>query len=294
MAATSTFIEVCAGTAAASSHLVGGKKGKPPVPYAGSKRRLAPRIAQLLWLGDSLPDRIILTDPSEWGRTLHTLLVARQAEAVAGVLESWIGRDDRELFDELRGSAPPPDAAERAATHLYLQTRTYRGKPVAPRAEGWITHGFDPEYRLAIAKLAGSKDRGWFNARPVLAKKVREWGAHPWPDEVDVRQCGALDLLAALSGSDLSGTVCYIDPPYDGTLGYPDVFAREDVITVARALADQGARVGVSEAVDLSGELGPGWTGIPLATKRGSPFRVEAGKKEQGKAVEWLTVSSDT
>lgn len=136
------LVETCAGTAALSFALLGAK---PPVPMAGSKRTLAKQLRPFFPAGP--PTALHLNDPGEWGRTLSTLLISRAWGDVAGVFNRWAPEDSM-------------DPVERAATHLYLQTRTYRAKPVYPTATGWVTHGFDPEYRLAKSMSPGAKSRG--------------------------------------------------------------------------------------------------------------------------------------
>lgn len=51
----------------------------------------------------------------------------------------------------------------------------------------------------------------------------------------------------------------YLDPPYQGKTGYPATCPREDVLWIAEEWARHGARVVLSEAVGLAGELGAGW-----------------------------------
>jgi hypothetical protein len=51
----------------------------------------------------------------------------------------------------------------------------------------------------------------------------------------------------------------YLDPPYRGKTGYPATCPREDVLWIAETWARAGARVVLSEANGLAGELGSGW-----------------------------------
>ena len=60
----------------------------------------------------------------------------------------------------------------------------------------------------------------------------------------------------------------YLDPPYQGATGYPVTCSRENVLAIADTWARHGARVVLSEAVGLAGDLGPGWEAIRL---RASP-----------------------
>lgn len=285
---TYTFVETCAGTAALSFALMGVK---PPVPMAGSKRTLAKQIIEVMGLTEP-PGAIVLNDPSEWGNTLQTLfsvhgLGGKGWDRVAAWFASWLSEDERELFDRLRRSPPPTEPYERAATHLYLSTRTFRGKPVFSRSErsGWVTHGFDPEYRAAVTP--GAKDRGWFNGREQLASKLRMLAMVPWPlvhvfgrhaqklypsvtDEV-----GSFPNLPHLPPLPTNQrpppvSVVYIDPPYASTnkVEYECEFPRSDVIALARRAATSGCSVFVSEAEPVAELVDDGWESVPLTTRR--------------------------
>lgn len=259
-----TFVELCAGTAAITFALF---EANPPVPMAGSKRTLASQIVPLLKL-ERPPERVILNDPGEWGRTL-AVLFGGGWEAVASMFDAWAADDARILFDRLRSTAPSPDPVERAATHLYLQTRTYRGKPVYPRAvgAGWVTHGFDSEYRIAVSKASGAKDRGWFNARPALAKKLRALAGVRWP-VVEVHQRDGLDLARELAAQ--GGLVVLVDPPYEGTTGYGTEFPRSDVMEAAKLLAARN-RVVICENTplgEIAFEMATRKLGTQLSSKR--------------------------
>src|SRR3990167_2883487 len=96
------FIELCSGSAAVSISL-GGLV--PPVPIMGNKRLYSEQILSMM--GVSSPSRIVLVEPGEWGRTLRVMFDS--SHAVANVLASWVGLNDRVLFDSLRGSKPSVD-----------------------------------------------------------------------------------------------------------------------------------------------------------------------------------------
>ena len=211
------FVEGCAGTAALTFRLFGAKR---PIPMAGSKDSIAQHIIKAMGLEGQKPERVILIDAGEWGKTLAAMFHADGFETLAGFFDRWqeeYGIDGaKRLFDELRRRAVPGNAQERAAAHLYMQTRTYRGKPVytTPDSASWVTHGFDPEFRLAKTKSAGAKDRGWFNARPTIARKLRDLATVEWPPVTviarDIRRANPV----AAPGRDV---VLYLDPPYQTT-----------------------------------------------------------------------------
>ena len=60
------------------------------------------------------------------------------------------------------------------------------------------------------------------------------------------------------------GAAVYLDPPYQGATGYPVTCPRDEVLQIAELWARHGARVVVSEAVGLAGELGRGWDQVCL------------------------------
>jgi len=279
---TRAFVELCAGTAAVSFALFGSK---PPVPMMGSKRTLAPQVLALMGLDPTAIERVVLVDQGEWALTYGTLLPASPGERrracgrVAAILRDVAAVPDRELFDAWRGQPPPDDPNERAARHLFLQSRTFRGKEVSPLkgGSGWRTHGFDPEYRAAVTP--GGKDRGFFNARPALARKVEALAAIPFPlvqcDAVDVRPSGAWAW---------SRCVVLLDPPYRGREPYCFGMSRPEVVEVARQWArGRDNDVYVCEGEPIAELVAEGWTAVELTTRRGATQLSRAGH------AEWIT-----
>lgn len=251
------LVEACCGTAALTFSLFGQK---PPVPMAGSKRTLASQIHP--FLGPGPWTEAWLNDPGEWGQTWTTLFGPYGWNAVADVLLAWDDRNDRRLFDDLRTAPPDSNPIRRAAAHLFLQSRTYRGRPVYPLPDGtgWRTHGFDPEFRMAKTKASGAKDRGWFNARPTIARKLQALAQVDWPP-VRVTRLDARDLAP------VPEALLYLDPPYRcSPTMYGNTLDRPAVLDIARAWAAAGARVVISEAEPI--DLGPDWISAPLRTRR--------------------------
>lgn len=250
---TTTFVEICAGTGAISFALFGAK---PPVPMMGSKRMLAKQILPLFAL-DAPPEHLVLVDAGEWGRTLSTMFgrfadhdgMVSGFEAIARVFDALAPYPDAQaLFDQLRAAPPADNPVIRAATHLFLQTRTFRGKEVSPLPDqtGWRTHGFDAEYREAKSSTAGAKSRGWFNSRPVLAEKLRALAAVPWP-QVTVHHCSAEAVKP------IPGATVYIDPPYLDTAPYACDFPRPLIFATIHRHQVAGCTVFVSERFRLPG-----------------------------------------
>lgn len=219
------FIELGAGTAALTYRRHGVKR---PVPMQGSKDTLASQILSTMgWTAP--PAWVLLIDAGEWSRTNRVLLEQQRWHDVADVLDAWAPEPERALFDYLRCTVPFEAPVARAATHLFLQSRTFRGKEVYPTPEGWKTHGFDPEYRAAV--LPGAKSRGWFNARPALAARLRDLATVAWcPIRVvtaDLRSC-SIDPRRA--DADV-----YFDPPYAQQQGYAATLSRADVLAISAA-----------------------------------------------------------
>jgi site-specific DNA-adenine methylase len=265
------LVELCAGTAALTFHVAYRRR---PITTLGSKLYLADALVRAFDL-DRAPDHAVWIEPGEWGRTWRVLLVERKAVEVGAVLRSWIHEDARELFDRLRSSPPSADPVQRAAAFCYLQCRNYNGKPVSPIPDGtgWMTHGFDPEYRVTDGPLGpSSHQRGWATPRPMLTKRI---SAVRLPFPVDVRQIRAQEV------DPIPGSIAFLDPPYrNRTSPYPHLFPREEVCTVAERWAAAGCQVGVSEAEPLR-ELGAGWEYLLLEGESDKTF---------DQHEEWLTL----
>lgn len=284
-ASAGVFVELCAGTAAVSLALLGGRA---PVPFAGSKRSFVKQLFVEMGVDPSQPpDQIHLVDCSEWGRTLQAMKTS--ANAIADVFDTWAEEPDaRELFDRLRTTAPPDDPVLRAAAHLFLQARTYRGKPVYPTEDGWKTHGFDPEHR-AEAVNPGSHVRGWYNSRPTLARKLREIAQLDW-SRVTIHRMRVQDFEPIPSAKVL------FDPPYAGSpvhYGEGIACSRDDVLAVARAHHAAVCDVYVTEGADLASDL-PGFHGRRMLSSRHGVFKSadRTPRSQLGSHQEWLTSST--
>lgn len=90
---------------------------------------------------------------------------------------------------------------------------------------------------------------------------------------------GALDLTLEWAPRIGKAGLVYLDPPYQGATGYPAVCPRDEVLTIAETWARHGARVVLSEAVGLAGDLGPGWEQEQLpSTRKPEWITVYAGR----------------
>jgi hypothetical protein len=262
-------VELCCGTGAVSLHALGGR---PLAPYLGGKVRYAPQILRVVreLAGAADVGALHLVDAGEWPRTLN---VAREMpEAVADRLLAWTPEDGRALFDRLRLVPPSIVPSERAATHLFLQARTYRGKPVSPHAAGWRTFGFDREDRVHHNPGPNTHVRGTVNTRPTLAARVRAFGALSWPQRTRIEQGDAAQVPPR------AGAVVYIDPDYQGGTAYAYTLPRAAVFALASAWRAAGSAVVISERVPL--DL-PGARHVQLATPT---------NRTLGRVPEWLTI----
>ena len=217
---TMTYIlrERCVGTGALSYHVCGARR---LASYIGNKLKYAAQLVEIMQIKGP-PQRLIWWDTGEWANTLATLHVYGKWREVAQVIDLWGaerkaaydagidvrgGVDDRDLYDMLLGCDVPTDMVTRAAAHLYLQTRTFNGKPVKViDGTRWRTAGFAPEYSVSVGNLRSknSHARGWATPRWKLADNVRAAGAVDWPPVTIAPQPGLLEPGRVID---------YFDPP---------------------------------------------------------------------------------
>lgn len=102
----------------------------PPVSWMGGKRKLAPRLLEVLDLhpGQRIPS--VLGDASWWGWVWPLCLDPVTGPVVSRWLRSWRGEEPRALWFRLRDAGPAEDLLERAAGLLWLQARAASGVPV--------------------------------------------------------------------------------------------------------------------------------------------------------------------
>lgn len=102
----------------------------PPVSWMGGKRRLAPRLLELLDLHPGQREPMVLGDASWWGWVWPLCLDPVTGPQVCAWLRAWRGEEPRALWFRLRDAGPPADLVERAAGLLWLQARAASGVPV--------------------------------------------------------------------------------------------------------------------------------------------------------------------
>lgn len=301
-----TLVELCAGTASVSLRALVGRPVTPLTGYMGSKRRWSPLLAEVLGYGTLRPDAVVLVDAGPWGDVWTHLCHREVRRDVVAEFVGWRDREPHALWAELVGKPPPTDAPARIAQYLWLQARSAGTIPIwwsidrarwesatgsrtetaqdrggmaaAKRGAGERADG--PAYEAGGSRALGATDAAGATAasargKPThrgcrgvqypatLAARVRALDAVPW-ERVTVI-AGDLRSVPPIPGADV-----YFDPPYLHCPRYAATCPRADVLAVALAWRDAGARVLVSEAEPL-----------PLAGFHAEPLT----------AREWLTGS---
>ena len=253
MTALPLFAELCAGTAALSLRLHGGKNARPPVSRMGNKQGYASAILRCLGLrSGSGAARYLLCEPDDGCRLLLTSYTdADLRNKAAEIIRGWKDEEPRALWDRLRAEGPvkaPPVDPRELARWCWVQKRTLRSSCFKKPLVGGLRH-----------------TGGDFNYQPV----------DPAP---------AIEILTTLPASILPdaravdppqlppGSVVIIDPPYLGhlgehpTTGYAHSLPRADVLTMARRWADAGAWVVICECAPIV-EL-EGWHVVDITGER--------------------------
>lgn len=209
------------------------------------------------------------------------------SKAVANIIRSWKDEEPRALWERLKAKGWPslllpegcrgrwlgPQSVEEVAGFLVNTGWSYRGISDGP---------FDPSRAIPNADLG----RGALTVEGVSDR----CGDISFPS-LAVWQGFAEDLPLP---ADLSGVICYCDPPYENTTGYKHgTCPRETVLRLARDWSGRGATVAISEAVRLDRELGEGWTSVDISHARKGQARTFT--KNQGtnrkEPQEWVTLN---
>ena len=283
------WVELCAGAAATTLRLLGGRDAVPLVSWMGGKRRHASAILRMLDVRRDDVEEVVLVDAGPWGRFWPMLI--DQGEEVAAALDTWEGQNPRELWDWLREQDPAPGAGG-VAQWLWLQARSASGVPVWHSSwrddgeEGWRM-GEEPSKSRRRTRGASQCSGGWLAAhdgrRPSDRGPDRRWAGggivHPSTIARRIRY-----LLPALRSVPLqvmhgdafafepeSDDAIYLDPPYVGCTGYGWDMGRARVLDVFARARSAGARIAVSAAVPLEVEGALAFCG--------------------GRRPEWLTLS---
>jgi len=174
------FMELCAGTAALSVRLVGGKDAKPPVSRMGTKTGYADVILSVLGLYPGLgADSFVWCEPDDGVRGLLMAYcqptVLREA---AAILRGWKDEEPRTLWERLRAelkAGAAVDGAEGVAKLCMVIGSSFGGS--ADRFYGW----FNPESDAAIARLGAGYIARLVaeNGRDAKGRPLAKSGGHP-------------------------------------------------------------------------------------------------------------------
>lgn len=163
------FIELCAGTAALSLRLHGGKRARPPVSRMGAKTGYASAILRIMGLraGYDRADHYVWCEPDPGCRLLLEAYRSRElATQAAEVIRGWADEEPRALWERLRAEGPVKSTQPReVARWIHIQGRTlHNGGYKADKA---ATHK-KAQTREAAKKIAVSLGREIKRARLKL------------------------------------------------------------------------------------------------------------------------------
>ena len=270
------FIEYPCGFAALSIALQRGFEGRgkvkpisPLVGRSGSKAGYAVEILEIMGLkpGQGADCYLWVDDDPLLVAALSVMVEPVLALELAEYLIGWQELDRKALWEVLKPDYPWSDypLIERVAAYLYCQARMVGGRPLKAGMQ------FAPEYFWWEAEQKWSG-----NGTPLttLIARLIDQAEHPIPAVVE-RFTDPFPVP--------KHTIVYIDPPYQGTLGYPGAkgMTRAEVVDLACSWRDRGAQVYVSEAEPL---LEIPRSGSHNLTRRASTKR-HASKQQD----EWLT-----
>ena len=264
-----TFIELCAGTASLSVALM-GLDGLHQPPYLGSKYRHAGNILGIMDVGHC--QSYHWNDIGHYGIVWQALTdpilrasVINQLEEIKDITSN--NQTDKSLayYETLVDQPVPTDIATYTAIYIYLANTSYRGKPVYIKDGKWKRHTFNYRVTSKNTPISTHIDR---------IKKLSILDQY----NVTVTRQSAEDI------NPIPGSICYIDPPYQGTTRYTDSdLKREAVINIALKWKEAGASVYISEKVPIDI---PGWTHIDITDlhTRGGAQNLSLKPRE-----EWIT-----
>ena len=260
------FAELCAGTAALSLRLQGGKNARPPVSRMGNKQGYGESIFRCLGLrSGSGAARYLWCEPDPGCRLLLLSYTDEELRSKAAeIIRGWRDEEPRALWERLRAEgpvkAPEPREVARWVQIVASNELINVGPDWKNTGKGGSTFGGEIGYGAdrSLRKL---------EALPTLPATVTD----------DARPLQPARLPP--------GSIAYIDPPYVGTTGYGHDLTREEVCTLAERWASAGALVVISEAEPLT-ELS-GWHQVEITGERKGQKRTFSKQQR-----EYLTMSS--
>ncbi len=243
-----SLVEVCAGSAALSVHLLGGKHAL--LPYQGSKWKVRRELEKLLRDHGIVgpPSTVWLNDPGPFGRTWEAL-VSRPG-SVSSLLGEMERLDPRKVYETLQGKhAPIVENNLFAAEHLFLQRLSHSGKAVTLRDGKWCSPGFNKTsaYGTPVTDRFGPVQP----MLPHLVKTVRQVGSLFFDiarttSSLDAKMLSVPDSAFSQRFDEVLGhqgnpVVVLVDPPYSGTTGYAGEpsFNRLELVRFVRALLER-------------------------------------------------------
>lgn len=195
------------------------------------------------------------------------------AAEVAAIIRSWRDEEPRALWDRLKAEGWPsllptgegrwlgPCDVGEVARWAVVGAWSFR----CGQVESGLYIRTNGEPNVSIKTIADSVATGF----PPLACWQGQAQDMPLPDNLD-------------------GWVTYMDPPYQGTSGYPHGdCSRATVLALAADYSRRGAVVAISEAVPLDRDL-PGWVSVRIDGERKGAKRTFS--KQQ---AEYLTVNRE-
>ena len=313
------FCEPFAGSAAVTYRLL-SRYGKPPISYMGAKTGFADTILACLGLrpGQGAAG-VVLGDVGPWA-AVHACLggaTGVSAREVAG----WVQMGAWAYVQGMAGEGRVLPGERRQDTRAVAVDRM--GGPGAPAVASIIRSWANEEPRALWERLKAEGWPGllpveggrWMG--PVSVEEVARWvwcGSQAYrPGNHDsglyVRTTGEQNVSTAQVGKgvaalptfpplacwqgraedmalpdDLKGWVMLVDPPYQGTSGYPHGDCdRATVLRLVREWSERGAVVAVCEAEPL--DL-PGWDVVQI-----DHARVGAKRTFSRQQSEYLTIN---
>ena len=318
------FVELCAGLASVSLMLQHGQGVRPPISRMGNKHGYALAILRVLGLRPGQrADRYLWCEPDAGCRALlHAYTDPELMRAAAAQIREWADEDPRALWERLRAEGPIGESGPRelGRTMVVGQWSYRRLDPPSGWCAVRVARGEQPifegdrkparniakdlESAAEAAELArwlqvqasnrlihidsstmrnagqgGTTFGGSEFATPAAVVSERTEGAPSgFPADI-VDDCRPLRIEG-----DHSNTIVYADVPYRNTTGYGHALPREEWLPLARAWADAGATVCISEAEPIE-ELA-GWHTVEITDCRKGQKRTFSKQKR-----EWLTLN---
>ena len=320
------WCEPFCGSAAVAIRLL-QRHGKPPISYMGGKSGYADIILGVLGLSPGQGcGGMVLGDVGPWA-AVHATLGGAEGSAVevarwvacselsamkqaghsyGGEYERW----ERGVINGMPTVEKPakrlsgPRAAEVAALIRSWRDEEPRALWDRLKAEGWPSLLPTGEGRWLGPCDVGEVAR-WavVGAWSLVGQFRGPHGANEGNDRRNLTLTGLASRLhstfpplACWQGQAqdmplpdaLDGWIIYMDPPYQGTSGYPHGdCTRATVLALAADYSRRGAVVAISEAVPLDRDL-PGWAGVRIDGERKGAKRIFS--KQQ---AEYLTMNRE-